>query len=77
MDEIIPNKTQKISAANHEAPEFMDSDYDTNNLYQFDKMSLEETEENLDWRKHAFEYKKKIHMGLKIKMIWRVCIILK
>ena len=30
----------KVSAKNHEVPEFMDSDYDANNLYQVDKMSL-------------------------------------
>ena len=36
----------------------MDSDYDANDLYQGDKMSLEETKEKLDWRKHVFEYEK-------------------
>ena len=30
-DEII--LTQKVSATNHEAPEFMYSDYDSNDLY--------------------------------------------
>ena len=28
-------------------------------------MSLEETKENLDWRKHTFEYDKKISYGIK------------
>ena len=32
-------ETQKVSAA-REAPEFLDSDYDENNLYQVEKMSL-------------------------------------
>ena len=41
MYEII--LTQKVSAINHEAPEFMDSDCDANNFYQVDKMILEET----------------------------------
>ena len=46
IDEII--LTQKVSATNHEAPEFLDSDYDANNLYEVEKMSLEETKENVD-----------------------------
>ena len=62
MDEIL--LTQKVSATNNEAPEFMDSDYDANNLYQVDKTSLEETKEKLDWRKRAFEYKKKKSYGI-------------
>ena len=62
MDEILLK--EKVSATNHEAPKFLDSDYDTNNLYQFDKMSLEETEENLDWSKRAFECKKKNSYGI-------------
>ena len=75
MDGILLNETQKVSATNHEAPEFLNSNYDANDLYQVDKMSLEETKEKLDWRKRAFEYKKK-HMGLKIEMIWRIYIIM-
>ena len=46
VDEILLNETQKASAKNHEAPEFLDSDYDANDLYQVDKMSLEETKKN-------------------------------
>ena len=37
----------------------MDSDYDANDLYEVDKMSLEETKENIDRRRRAFEYEKK------------------
>ena len=62
MDEII--LTQKVCATNHEEPEFLDSDKDANDLYGFGKMSLEETKENLDWRKRAFEYKKKNSYGI-------------
>ena len=54
MDEIL--LTQKVSDTNHEAPEFLDSDYDANYLYQVDNMSLEENKEKLDRRKRAFEY---------------------
>ena len=42
VDEILMNETQKISAT-REAPEFLDSDYDENNLYQVKMMNLEET----------------------------------
>ena len=55
VDEILLTENQKVSAA-REAPEFLDSDYDENDLYQVYKMSLEETKEKLDWRKRAFEY---------------------
>ena len=40
VDEIL--LTQKVSAINHEAPEFLDSDYDANDLYEVDKMSIED-----------------------------------
>ena len=46
VDEVL--LTQKLSATNHEAPEFLESDYDANDLYEVEKMSLEETKENLD-----------------------------
>ena len=40
--------TQKLSATNHEALEFLDSDYDANDLFEVDKMSLEDTKEKLN-----------------------------
>ena len=40
VDEIL--LTQKVSAINHEAPEFLGSDYDANDLYEVDKMSIED-----------------------------------
>ena len=42
VDEILLNETQKLSAV-REVPEFLVSDYDENDLYQVDKMSLENT----------------------------------
>ena len=39
---------QKVSATNHEAQTFLDSDYYANDLYEVDKISLEETKEKLD-----------------------------
>ena len=41
VDEII--LAQKLSVTNHEAPEFLDSDYDANYLYKVENMSLKET----------------------------------
>ena len=41
VDEILLNETQTVSATNHEAPEFLEYDYDVNDLYQVDNMSLE------------------------------------
>ena len=67
MDEIL--LTQKVSDTNHEVPKFLDSDYNANNLYRVDKMSLEETKENFtDVRVHS-NIKVKIHVKLKTKMI--------
>ena len=67
VDEII--LTKKVGATSHEAPEFLDSDYDANDLYEVDNMSLEETKEKIDSYKRAFEYEKKNHTGLKTEMI--------
>ena len=44
VDEILPHETKKVSAA-REAPEFLESDYDENKIYQVDNMILEETKE--------------------------------
>ena len=46
VDEIL--LTQKVSATNHETPEFMDSNYDAKDFYEIEKMSLEDTKENPD-----------------------------
>ena len=59
MGEILLDESQKVSAKNNKAPELMDSEYNADNLYKVDKMSLEETKEKLDWRKSAFEQEKK------------------
>ena len=42
MDNILLNETQILNSA-RKAFEFLDSDYDANDLYQVEKMSLEET----------------------------------
>ena len=63
MDEIILNETQKGSAA-RKSPEFLDSDCDENDLYQVEKMILEDTIEKLEWHKHAFECKQNKSYGI-------------
>ena len=62
MDEIL--LTQKVSATNHEAPKFLDSDYDEKYLYKVEKISLKDTKEKLVWRKRAFEYENKNSHGV-------------
>ena len=59
VDEILLHKTQKLNAA-REAPEFWDSGYYENKLYQVERMSIEDTKENIEWIKHKFECKQKI-----------------
>ena len=64
MGEILLDESQKVSAKNNKAPELMDSEYNADNLYKVDKMSLEETKEKLDWRKREFECKQKNSYGI-------------
>ena len=47
MDEILLNETQKVSAMK-KGREFLEYDYDDNNIYQVEKMSLGETKEKLE-----------------------------
>ena len=47
MNEILLNETQKLSST-REAPEFLDSDYDEKDLYQVERVSIEETKEKLE-----------------------------
>ena len=68
MDEILLHKTKKLSAA-REAPEFLDPNYDENDLYQVETMSLEGTKENLNDVSVHLNTNRKIHMGLKTKRI--------
>ena len=41
-------ESKKVSAVNHEATECLESDYDENNLYQVENMSIDETKENIE-----------------------------
>ena len=51
------NEPKKISAVNHEAPEFLDNYYDENNLYQVENKIIDDTNKKIDWRKRTLEYK--------------------
>ena len=68
MEHILLNETQKLRAAREE-PEFLDSDYDAKNLYQVDKISLEDTKKKLIDISVRLNMNRTIHMGLKIEMI--------
>ena len=45
VDEIHMVIFKKVSAVNHEAPDFFESDYDANKLYQVENMSIDDTKE--------------------------------
>ena len=47
VDELRVVESKKLSAVNHEAKEFLESDYNENNLYQLENMSLDDTKENI------------------------------
>ena len=48
VDEIHMVESKNVSAVNHDAPEFLETQYDENNLYQVENMSLDETEEKIE-----------------------------
>ena len=52
---------------NHEAPEFIESDYDANDLYQVENMSLDETKVKI-YTDVSMRLNTKVHMWLKIEM---------
>ena len=41
MDKLHMVESQKVSAVNHEAPEFLEFDYNENDLYQVENKSLD------------------------------------
>ena len=49
-------ESKKVSAMNHEAPEFLESDYNDNDLYKVENMSIGDTKEKTEWRKRSLEY---------------------
>ena len=40
--------SKKVSTVNHEAPEFLEIDYNENDLYQVENMSIDETKEKIE-----------------------------
>ena len=57
VDELHMVESKKVSAVNHEAPEFLESGYDENDMYKVENMSLDDTKEKMEWRKRAIELK--------------------
>ena len=70
MDEILLNEPKTVGAVNHEAPDILESDYDENNLHQVVNMSLDDTEEKVEWNKPALEYKSSYVIENRNKMIY-------
>ena len=68
VDEILLHKNQKLSAEK-EAHEKFESDFDENELYQIDNMSLDDTKKNINDVSVCLNANLKIHMGLKIRMV--------
>ena len=66
MDVLCMVEFKKVSAVNHEAPEFLESDYDENDLYQVENMSLDENEYKLNNK--SVRLNMKVHMLLKIDL---------
>ena len=44
-DEILLNEPKRVSAVNHESPEFLENDYNENDLYQVENIIPDETKE--------------------------------
>ena len=59
-------KHKKLGAAK-EAPEFLDPEYDDNEMYQDGIMSLEDNKENLNDVSMSLNIKRKVHMVMIIK----------
>ena len=47
MEEILLQETQKVSAV-REAPELLETYYDEKDIYEVERMSLEDTNEKLE-----------------------------
>ena len=43
VDDIQMDESKKVSAVNHNAPEFLENDYGENDLYLVENLSLDET----------------------------------
>ena len=60
-----------------DAQEMIEPEFDENELYDIDNMSLKEKRENLDDASVRLNENSKIHMRLKSIMVWLVYIITK
>ena len=60
VDELHMVESKKVSALNHEATEFLEIDYDVNDLYQVENMSIDKPKEEMEWRKRVIENRDKL-----------------
>ena len=63
MNEILLRENEKVSAVK-ESPANIESDFDKNELYHIENMSLEDTKEKLEWHKCTFECEQKNTYGI-------------
>ena len=68
VDEIILQEDNKVSAGT-EAQEIIESEFDENNLYRIDNMSLKEKRKNLNYISVRFNTKSKMYIILKARMV--------
>ena len=68
VDEIILQENNKVSAGT-EAQEIIESEFDENDLYWIDNMSLEEKRKNLNYISVRLIANSKMHIRLKSRMI--------
>ena len=68
VDEIILQENNKVSAGT-EAQEIIESEFDENDLYRIDNMSLEEKKEKLNYISVRLNSNSKIHIILKVRMV--------
>ena len=66
VDEILLEEDNKVSAE-EEAQENIESDFNENDLYHIDNMSLDDKKENIEWCKSAFECKLENKYGIEIQ----------
>ena len=69
VDELRMVESKKVCSVNHEAPEFFRIYYDENYRYQVEHISLDETKEKLEWRKHTLEYESSYGIENRAKII--------
>ena len=76
MDEFLILENQKVSYEKEEHDND-ESEFDGNELYQMENTSLEDKKKNWNDVGMCFNEDLKMHIGLKIRIIWHVYMITK